>query len=106
MPREVQAGYALNPAPLSIFGIAAYNGGGRNAAKLLRTVRSLKAQLSDLRIPELADYETLAARCPCLWMDRGGTTTGMRIPAYNRENIGYVDKYLRFMSMMRAPALP
>jgi hypothetical protein len=34
-------------------------------------------------------------------MDRAGQTTSLTIPAYNRENVGYIDKYLRFMSMMQ-----
>jgi hypothetical protein len=106
MPREVLSEYAQRPGPLSIFEVAAYNGGGRNASKLLRAVRRLKAELVDLRIPVAADYESLTTRCPCLWMDRSGQTTSLTIPAYNRENMGYVDKYLRFMSMMQVPALP
>jgi hypothetical protein len=101
MPREVQGEYSQRPGPLSIFSVAAYNGGGRNAVKLLRAVRRLKAELADLRIPDTADFVSLATRCPCLWMDRAGQTTSLTIPAYNRENVGYIDKYLRFMSMMQ-----
>lgn len=106
MPRDVQSEYSLSPAPLSIFGVAAYNGGGRNASKLLQVVRRFKAGLSDLRIPELTAFESTKSRCPCLWMDRNGQTTSLTIPAYNRENMGYVDKYLRIMSMMQSGALP
>jgi hypothetical protein len=106
MPREVQSEYSVSPAPLSIFEVAAYNGGGRNASKLLLAVRRLKGQLTDLRIPELTAFESLTSRCPCLWMDRNGQTTSLTIPAYNRENMGYIDKYLRFMSMMQAAATP
>jgi hypothetical protein len=102
MPREVQSEFAQRPAPVSIFEVAAYNGGGRNAARLLRSLRSLKAEVADLRIPDLPAFEALKARCPCLWADRGGQTTGMTIPSYNRENMGYVDKYVRFISMMQA----
>jgi hypothetical protein len=101
MPREVQSEYSQRPGPLSVFSVAAYNGGGRNATKLLRAVRRLRATLADLRIPETTDFEFLTTRCPCLWMDRGGQTTSLTIPAYNRENMGYIDKYLRFMSMMQ-----
>jgi hypothetical protein len=106
MPGDVQDEYAERPAPLSIFQVAAYNGGSRNATRLLRAVRRLKADLTSLRIPELAAYETLKTRCPCLWADRGGVLTSLSIPAYNRENMGYIDKYLRFMSMLRTTALP
>jgi hypothetical protein len=105
MPREVQDEYALSPAPLSIVTIAAYNGGGRNASRLLQAVRRLKGKLADLRIPDSAAFDSLTTRCPCLWLDRDGKTTGLRIPSYNRENIGYVDKYLRFMSQMQATAI-
>jgi hypothetical protein len=106
MPAEVQSEYSLRPGPVSIFEVAAYNGGGRNASKLLKVVRRLKAELADLRIPELTAFESLKTRCPCLWMDRNGQTTSMTIPAYNRENMGYIDKYLRFMSQMQDAALP
>jgi hypothetical protein len=105
MSREVQDEYALSPAPLSIVTVAAYNGGGRNAKKLLLAVRRLKAKLGDLRIPDSTAFESLTTRCPCLWLDRDGKTTGLRIPSYNRENIGYVDKYLRFISQLRAAAV-
>jgi hypothetical protein len=106
MPREVQAQYSLTPAPVSIFGVAAYNGGGKNANRLLQAVRRMKAGVGDLRIPEASDYEASTTRCPCIWMERSGQTVGMRLPAYNRENMGYVDKYLRFMSMMQEPTPP
>jgi hypothetical protein len=53
MPREVRDEYTANPRTMSIFGVAAYNGGGRNATRLLRAVRRLKADLTDLRISEL-----------------------------------------------------
>ena len=102
MPREVQSEYSQRPGPLSIFSVAAYNGGGRNASKLLRAVRRLKAELADLRMPDAAAFDSLTTRCPCLWLDRDGMTTSLTIPAYNRENMGYIDKYLRFMSMMQA----
>jgi hypothetical protein len=106
MPHDVQNEYTLSPAPLSIFEVAAYNGGGRNAGKLLRALRHLKAELADLRIPDTAAFEALQTRCPCLWIDRSGETTSLTIPKYNRENMGYVDKYLRFMSMLRVPVSP
>ena len=106
MPREVQSEYSLRPAPVSIFEVAAYNGGGRNASRLLQALRRLKGGVADLRIPDALAFESLKARCPCLWMDRSGQTTAMSLPRYNRENIGYVDKYVRFMSLMQEAALP
>jgi hypothetical protein len=106
MPDDVQDEYSQSPAPVSIFGVAAYNGGGGNAAKLLKAVRLLKTDLADLRIPELAAFDKLQSRCPCLWADRNGQTTSISLPAYNRENVGYVDKYLRLMSMLLKTAEP
>jgi hypothetical protein len=103
-PREVQDEYLVRPAALSIFQVAAYNGGGRNAAKLLKVVRRLRGDVTDLRVPGEADFRSLSSRCPCLWMDRNGQMTSFTIPTYNRENMGYVDKYLRLMSMMLANA--
>jgi hypothetical protein len=106
MPREVQSEYSLRPAAVSIFEVAAYNGGGRNASRLLQALRSLKGGVADLRIPDSLAFSSLTARCPCLWMDRRGQTTALSLPRYNRENIGYVDKYVRFMSLMQESALP
>jgi hypothetical protein len=106
MPREVQSEFSLRPAPVSIFEVAAYNGGGRNASRLLQALRRLKGGVADLRIPDALAFESLKARCPCLWMDRSGQTTAMSLPRYNRENIGYVDKYVRFMSLMQETAFP
>ncbi len=106
MPREVQNGFSLRPDAVSIFEVAAYNGGGRNASRLLQALRRLKGGVADLRIPDALDFELLKARCPCLWMDRSGQTMAMSLPRYNRENIGYVDKYVRFMSLMQEAALP
>lgn len=103
-PREVQNEYLVRPAAVSIFQVAAYNGGGRNSAKLLKMVRRLRGDVNDLRVPEETDLQALSSRCPCLWLDRNGQTTSMTIPTYNRENMGYVDKYLRLMSMMLANA--
>ena len=106
MPREVQSGFSVNPAPVSVFAVAAYNGGGRNASRLLQAVRKLKAGVGDLRIPDAPAFDALTVRCPCLWMDRSGQTTGLRIPTYNRENVGYIDKYMRFMSLMQEAPPP
>jgi len=106
MPREVRDEYTANPRTMSIFGVAAYNGGARNANRLLSAVRRLKADLTDLRIPERESLDTLNTRCPCLWVARNGQTESLTIPAYNRENRGYIDKYLRVMSLIQATALP
>lgn len=102
LPREVQDEYLLRPAAVSIFEVAAYNGGGRNAGRLLKAVRRLQGDVTDLRVPDEADFQSLRSRCPCVWLARNGQTTSLTLPSYNRENMGYVDKYLRFMSMMQA----
>jgi hypothetical protein len=106
LPSEVQNEYESRPAPVSIFQVAAYNGGGRNAARLLKAVRAMKASVGDLRIPDAKSLASLQTRCPCLWMDRNGQTQPVTIPRYNRENMGYVDKYLRLMSFTKIAALP
>jgi hypothetical protein len=102
LPREVRNEYAAHPAPVSIFEVAAYNGGGRNAARLLLVVRRLNGNVADLRVPDALALDNLKTRCPCLWMDRSGQTMPVSIPRYNRENVGYVDKYLRLMGMTLA----
>jgi hypothetical protein len=105
MPQVVQDEHALSPAAVSVFSVAAYNGGNRNAGKLLKAVRRLNADVSDLRIPDTAAATAINKGCPCLWLDRGGRTMSMAIPRYNRENMGYVDKYLRFMSLLRSASI-
>ncbi len=104
MSAEIREAYLSNEAVVSMFQIAAYNGGPRNAARLLTAVRRMKAKVPDLRLPAAGAEAT--TRCPCLWLDRGGTLTSVTLPRYNRENIGYVDKYQRAMSLMSAPAAP
>jgi hypothetical protein len=101
LPADVQNAYVLRPEPTSIFQVASYNGGGRNASRLLRAMRRLKADLADLRVPDTMTLEDTKARCPCVWIDRDGVTLGQSIPRYNRENPGYVDKHLRFLSLLQ-----
>jgi len=101
MPAEVREAYLGNAAAVSLFQIAAYNGGPRNATRLLSAVRKLKTTVSDLRLPAVDAVAT--TRCPCLWVERDGTVTSVTLPTYNRENIGYVDKYQRAMSLLAPP---
>lgn len=101
MPAEVRDAYLANRAAVSIFQIAAYNGGPRNATRLLAAVKRLRGKVADLRVPGPAAVAT--GKCPCLWLDRNGTVSSATLPVYNRENIGYVDKYQRIMSALAAP---
>lgn len=101
MPDDVQRHYEQSPAAVSIFQVAAYNGGGRNASRLLKAVRRLSGGIADLRVPDSLEVGT-GVRCPCLWINQGGQASAVPIPRYNRENMGYVDKYQRFMSMIQS----
>jgi hypothetical protein len=101
MPNEIQDEYAVNPAAVSIFQVAAYNGGQGNARRLMKAIRKLKAEIADLRLPDAVDFKSLTTRCPCLWLNRQGQSTAVTIPTYNRENMGYVDKYQRVVRMMQ-----
>ena len=105
MPDDVQRHYEQSPAAVSIFQVAAYNGGGRNASRLLKAVRKLSGGISDLRVPD-SPKASSGVRCPCLWISQGGQASAVSIPRYNRENMGYVDKYQRFMSMIQSPLSP
>ena len=106
MPDDVQRGYQESPAAVSIFQVAAYNGGGRNASRLLKAVRKFSGGVANLRIPDGPTVSSNNVRCPCLWLNQGGEASAVPIPRYNRENMGYVDKYQRFMSMMQSTAKP
>lgn len=103
MPDDVQRNYQQRPEAVSIFQVAAYNGGGRNASRLLKAVRKISGGVADLRLPD-GPKVSVGVRCPCLWLNRSGQASAVPIPRYNRENMGYVDKYQRFMSMIQGAA--
>lgn len=105
MPQVVQDQHEVSPAPVSVFSISAYNGGNRNAGRLLTAIRRLKAEVADLRIPDTSAATTVGKSCPCIWLERDGQVLSTSIPRYNRENIGYVDKYLRFMGLLGSATL-
>ncbi|MEA3174779.1 MAG: hypothetical protein QOF42_2190, partial [Gammaproteobacteria bacterium] len=49
MNSEIRAAYRAKPDVLGIFPVAAYNGGGRNVAKLYRALNRMGVQLDELR---------------------------------------------------------
>ena len=64
MPREVQNQFSLRPAPVSIFEVAAYNGGGRNASRLLQALRRLKGGVADLKNSGRAGFRVTQGALP------------------------------------------
>jgi hypothetical protein len=49
MNSEIRAAYLVKPDVLGIFPVAAYNGSGRNVAKLYRALNRMDLQLDELR---------------------------------------------------------
>ena len=98
MSGEIRSAYRTNPQVLGIFAVAAYNGGPRNVAKLYHALDRMGVPLSELRrAGELTSGS--AVTCPCVWREEGSVVRAVSIPAYNRENSGYIEKYQRILSL-------
>ncbi len=98
MSSEIRTAYRTNPQVLGIFAVAAYNGGPRNVAKLNRALERMGVPLVELRrAGPLAPGSAIA--CPCVWREQASVVRAVSIPPYNRENIGYIEKYQRILSL-------
>src|SRR6202522_3274222 len=98
MSGEIRSAYRTNPEVLGIFAVAAYNGGPRNVAKLYRALDRMGVPLGELRrAGQLTPGSTVA--CPCVWREEASVVRAVSIPAYNRENSGYIEKYQRILSL-------
>jgi hypothetical protein len=98
MNSEIRAAYRAKPDVLGIFPVAAYNGGGRNVAKLYRALNRMGVQLAELRrAGRLAEGSTVV--CPCVWREEDSVVQAVSIPRYNRENSGYIEKYQSILSL-------
>ena len=98
MPADIRHAYRANPDVLGIFPVAAYNGGPRNVAKLYRVLTRMKVKLDQLSRP-VAQLDTAAVTCPCVWKADGGDVRPMAIPRYNHENRWYIQKYQSIVSL-------
>ena len=98
MNSEIRAAYRANPDVLGIFPVAAYNGGGRNVAKLYRALNRMGVQLAELRRAGKLPPGS-AVVCPCVWREEGSLVQAVSIPRYNRENSGYIEKYQSILSL-------
>jgi len=97
MNSEIRTAYRAKPDVLGIFPVAAYNGGGRNVAKLYRALNRMGVQLTALRrAGQLAAGSAVV--CPCVWREEGSVVQAVSIPRYNRENSGYIEKYQSILS--------
>ena len=92
MSSEIRTAYRANPEVLGIFPVAAYNGGGRNVAKLYRVLTKMKVGLDELSRPGV-QVASDAVACPCIWKTSGTGVQPVSIPKYNRENRWYIEKY-------------
>ena len=98
MNSEIRAAYRANPDVLGIFPVAAYNGGGRNVAKLYRALNRMGVQLAELRRAGKLPPGS-AVVCPCVWRQDGSLVQAVSIPRYNSENSGYIEKYQSILSL-------
>jgi len=98
MSSEIRAAYRANPEVVGIFAVAAYNGGPRNVAKLYRALDRMGVQIRDLRrAGHLMPGSEVT--CPCVWRQDASMVRAVSIPRYNRENIGYIEKYQSILSI-------
>ncbi len=98
MSGEIRAAYRANPKVIGIFAVAAYNGGPRNVAKLYRALDRMGVPISDLRrAGQLKPGSEVT--CPCVWRQEASMVRAVSIPRYNRENIGYIEKYQSILSI-------
>ena len=98
MSTDIRLAYRANPEVLGIFPVAAYNGGGRNVAKLYRVLRKMKVNLDELSRPGLQVASDSVA-CPCVWKAEGTRARPLSIPKYNNENRWYIEKYQSIVSL-------
>ncbi len=92
MSPQIRQAYRANPQVLGIFPVAAYNGGGRNVAKLYRVLTKMKVNLDELSPPGV-QVAADAVACPCVWRVSGTRVQPVPIPKYNNENRWYIEKY-------------
>jgi hypothetical protein len=98
MSTDIRLAYRANPEVLGIFPVAAYNGGGRNVAKLYRVLTKMKVNLDELSRPEVLVAADSVA-CPCVWKADGAHARPVSIPKYNNENRWYIEKYQSIVSL-------
>jgi hypothetical protein len=103
MSTDIRLAYRANPEVLGIFPVAAYNGGGRNVAKLYRVLTKMKVNLDELSRPE-ALVAADSVTCPCVWKADGTHARPLSIPKYNNENRWYIEKYQSIVSLFGTAA--
>jgi len=96
MRDDIRTSYRANPEVLGIFPVAAYNGGGKNVAKLYRVLTRMKVKLDELNRPGVAEA---SVTCPCIWRTQGTDARPVSIPKYNNENRWYIEKYQSIVSL-------
>ena len=97
MRKDIRVAYRANPEVLGIFPVAAYNGGGRNVAKLYRVLTRMNIRLDELNRPGV-QVAGASVTCPCIWKTVGSDARPLTIPRYNNENRWYVQKYQTIVS--------
>jgi hypothetical protein len=98
MREDIRLAYRANPTVLGIFPVAAYNGGGRNVAKLYRVLTRMKVRLDELSRPGVQLAGT-SVNCPCIWKTVATDVRPVAIPRYNNENRWYIEKYQSIVNL-------
>ena len=98
MRADIRLAYRANPVVLGIFPVAAYNGGGRNVAKLYRVLTGMNVKLDELSRPGV-QLAVASVTCPCVWKAEGTDVRPLAIPRYNNENRWYIEKYQSIVSL-------
>ena len=98
MRADIRLAFRANPDVLGIFPVAAYNGGGRNVAKLYRVLTRMKVKLDELSRPGV-QLAGASVTCPCIWKTQGTDARPVSIPRYNNENRWYIEKYQSIVSV-------
>jgi hypothetical protein len=101
MRKDIRVAYRTNTDVLGIFPVAAYNGGGRNVAKLYRVLIRMNVKLDELNRPG-AQLAGAPVACPCIWKTVGSDARPLALPKYNNENRWYVQKYQTIVSAFAA----
>ena len=101
MRKDIRVAYRANPQVMGIFPVAAYNGGGRNVAKLYRVLTRMNITLDELNRPGV-QLAGASVTCPCVWKTVGSDARPLALPKYNNENRWYVQKYQTIVSTFEA----
>lgn len=94
MTPAVRTNFLANPRVYAVYTVVAYNAGPRVRRRFYSFVlTATRKNITRLREPPDVGA-VLDSRCPCLYVEHGGSVTVVRFPrGYNTESGGYTQKY-------------